>query len=342
MPSFELTSPDGGRYQVEADSVEQAVKDLHGFRQQEVNKAGVDQANAAPWWAKPFMAAGDAAQTAVDTISGGLVPAGIDKATDYFKGTQGTDTEQMKVAAARNRMGWAGTGLDAIAMARLGVGLPMIPTMVPKILAAAGGGPAARTIIGSTAAAGEGAGYGAVNAATHDEDIGAGTAIGAGAGILGNVVGNIANRGKKFIDENIRGINYDAPQYNLKKLPTNKPPTAMDFVNVANTEAARKVNLSSDPMAFQKDYARTFSKMQDTAPRGTFTKDQRDLTNTVVNPDLATQAFGKVGDFMSNKMVASGAGLGTGVATGTVPAALTSIGAILGGGATSSGLGASR
>ena len=48
MATFELSSPDGGKYQVEADTVEQAVKDLHGYRQQQTSQAMADEGNKAP------------------------------------------------------------------------------------------------------------------------------------------------------------------------------------------------------------------------------------------------------------------------------------------------------
>ncbi len=323
MAEFVLTDPTGAKYKVTADSMEAATKQLDSYRQDQVTKSSTEEANSAPEWAKPLLAMKDVARVGGDTMSAGLISKGIDAATNYLAGTPGGDAEQLKTQAARDRMGWAGTALDVGLMGRF------MPTMVPKAVGAVGGGPAVRTIAGAGAAAGEGAAYGGVNAATHDQDVTEGAAVGAGAGILGNAAGNLINKGKRAFDE-LRGVNFEAPQYNLKKLPAT--PTAMDFVNQADTAARKTAATMKSPMAEADQYAKRFGKVADTAPKGMFNKEQRGLMDTIINPDPGTQAAALGGNILSNKMLAGGAGAGAGFASASPAVTAATIAGLLVGG----------
>ena len=110
MPKFEIATPDGKRWEVESPDVETANKDLTKFRQESLNQEYVKSANAAPEWAKPFMAAQDIAVPMADTLTSGFGTKAVKK---VFGGEP-----EMNVEAMRNRSGWAGTTADVAAMAR--------------------------------------------------------------------------------------------------------------------------------------------------------------------------------------------------------------------------------
>lgn len=319
MTEYTLTGPDGSQYKAEADSLDQAMSKVQGFRQQEVNQAGDKAFENAPMWAKPLLAAKDVGRQAYDTLTLGAGPKLVDK----LAGTG--DTEQMKVESARGRMGLAGVGMDALLAARF------LPTAVPAAVRYMGGGPAARTLVGSATAAGEGAAYGGTSAGLHDQDITRGTGIGAVTGVIGNTIGNIANRAKKGYDTYVKGINYDPPNYNVTRLNPNKTPTAMDLVNVAAGKTAQSARKSSNPLAFQKEATKQFDDLATGPNKKMFTRPQKEQMSVISQGDPATNASAAVGNILSNKLLGVTMGVGTSAAGGAVPGML-SAGALLGGG----------
>lgn len=296
MPIYPLTDANGNEYDVEAPDVESAVKALQDQRQQTANQALIKEADVAPEWTKPFMAMRDVATVGADTLTGGF-------GTQAVKGIFGGEPE-MDVAARRNRMGWAAPALD------VGVMATMIPTAVPKIVAKMGGGPAARALVGTGAAATEGGIVGGVQAAGHDEDIGSGVLAGGAGGALGQQVGGILNKGYKAI----RGIDDSVPQGIRSKitvLPKNASST--DKVTVAANTAESKSRLFDDPLTQQAKTKDAIEKLLRTEPKS-FTPNQRTLMNRVVDEDPATKISRYLGNTLTDKLAVSGAGVASGLA----------------------------
>ena len=311
MPDFILTAPDGAKYKVTADTPEQAASDFKGFRQQEMNQAFMDEAKNASFLGSFLPAARDVGRVGLDAVTLG----GADTLADYM---QGTDTEAMMTKAAKNRMGWAGTALETGAIAGA------LPTAVPKVVAKVGGGPAVRT--GTTALTGgvEGTTLGATNAYLHDEDPTTGGIIGGATGILGPLAGSLINKGTRKAKEWWYGQSYDPPKYNVTALGKN--PDRMQRVNVATTKAEDKARLADDPLGVQSAYRSEFSKL---TPKQ-FTEPQRAELEKIVRGDFGTKATSKLGQYISDKLVAAGAMAGTGgLEGGLVAAGLTGGGNLL-------------
>lgn len=311
MPDFVMTAPDGTKYKVTADTPEAAATDFGRFRQDEMNKAFVAEAEKAPAWAKPFMAGSDVGRVGIDTITQGLG----DKFADYMAGT---DTEAMKTKAARNRMGWAGTAAEAATIAGA------LPTAVPKVVGMVGGGPAVRTVTGALTGGTEGATLGTINAATHGEDPTTSGTIGGVTGMLGPIIGSAVNKGKQKFNELLYGQSYNPPPYKITTLGKN--PDRMQRVNVATTKAEDKAKLASGPLAEQSAYRQEFAKL----PSKQFTPAQRELLDKIVRGDFGTKATGKLGEYISDKLVAAGAMAGAGgLEGGLLAAGLTGAGHLL-------------
>lgn len=296
MPNFELTGPDGKVYDVEAADMATAVKDLNRYRQDQMNKAFTKEADEAPAWAKPFMALQDVARVGQDTLSLGF----LDKFADKMGGTG--DEQSMKTAAAKNRMGWAGTGLEAATLAGA------LPTAIPKVVRAVGGGPAVRTLTGAATGATEGAGYGAATAAGHDQDVAEGSAIGGVTGILGPTVGAAINKGVKKFGETFLGKNYNPPNYRVEDISKFDKPSRIQRVSAAMTEATDEAAKRTNPIAKQSAYVDAFENI----PRRELTKPQQSELLRVVQGDLGTDATRVGGKFLGDKFVAGGAGFATG------------------------------
>src|SRR6478736_2965385 len=215
-----------------ASSVDEALKQAQKYRQDTLNQKFIQNANEAPEWAKPFMAIQDAALSGIDTLSAGMIPKAVDKLT-------GTDDATMTTAASKNRMGWAAPALDTAMFARA------IPTAVPNLVKWAGGGPAAKTMVGTLGTAGEGGVYGGVDAATHDRPVGPEAMIGAGGGAAGYQIGNVINKGWKWL----RGINDIPANAGIKVMPKN--PTKDQLAEITLNQAKAKAGLSDDVLAQQ-------------------------------------------------------------------------------------------
>ena len=291
MPEYTLTAPDGRTFAVEADTVEQAHKHLNEFRQQQFSEKQKADIEASPAWTRPFAAAHDLGAGAIDTLTGGFLAKGIDKLA-------GGDEAQMHMRAAKDRAGWAGTALDVATAAKY------LPTVIPRAVAAAGGGPAARTLVGAGTAAGEGAAYGGLSAAGHDQDVTQGAGIGAVTGILGNVAGNVANRATKWW----KGIDDAPPKYNVRQLPAN--PTPLDRVNFAKAEAERAAAQSDSPLALQKAYKKEFDEVQTSVPSRGFSKAEREALDRIISEDPATKGSRVVGNALTNKLGLAAMGAG--------------------------------
>lgn len=136
---------------------------------------------------KAFQAADDLARIGADTASFGFA----DPAIGYFTGAD----ERAKTKAARDRAGWAGTGMDVV------TALETAPNLLAgKLLPAAKGAwPAVQRAFGYGA---EGAGQAAVSALGHGErdpaqllmDAGIGGTLGAAGSAIGGKVGSWLER----------------------------------------------------------------------------------------------------------------------------------------------------
>jgi hypothetical protein len=142
-----------------------------------------------PWYSKLGEAADDTARLVADSATFGLA----DRLAGRMGG-EGLEAERAKTRAASDRAGWAGTAAQVIgALGPLGAASKVVRSL-PGVSSAVqlGGksGLAART----GAAAVEGAGFGAADAAGHDQDIAEGAKWGAVAGAAGNVAGEAASK----------------------------------------------------------------------------------------------------------------------------------------------------
>ena len=148
--------------------------------------ASAAQSDDRAWYQKLGGAADDIARIAANAATFGYA----DKFAGYMGG-EGTAAEREKTQASRDRARLPGEIADigvslAVPMAASKVGLSAT-RLLPQALQIGGGaaGLAART--GAMAA--EGAGYGALGASGHDQNIGTGALLGAGVGAAGNVAG---------------------------------------------------------------------------------------------------------------------------------------------------------
>jgi hypothetical protein len=211
----------------------------------------------------------------------------------------------------------------------------LLPSSVPRVAAAVGGGPLTRGLVGAATAGAEGGVYGGVDAATQGGDIPAGVLSGAVGGAAGQAVaqgvGQIANAGVKAI----RGVNDAVPKNSMTVLPTGRTPTPMDYVNVAAAKAAavgvRKGAEAGQEAAkthFDKLLTGKDSKVIDPATgkaSDRFTKTQQARMQDIVSGDPGSNSAEAVGDLLKNKLLAGAFGGGVGAASGgIIPGILTS------------------
>lgn len=301
MSNFELTGPDGKVYDVEADDMSKAVKDLARYRQDQMNQSYTKEANEAPFWAKPFMAADDVARVGADTLSLGF----LDKVLDKYKGG---DEQSLRTNAAKNRMGWAGTATEGAALAAA------LPTAIPKAVAAVGGGRAVRAATGALTGATEGAAYGGVSAAGHDQDVPEGSTIGGITGVFGPALGSAINKTTKKIGETFFGKNYQPPPYRVEDISKIQNPSRIQQVSAAMTEATDKAAKQTNPIAKQKAYVDAFEEI----PRRSLTKPQQEQLLRITQGDLGTDASRVIGKFLSDKMTMGTAGVGAAAGSGGI------------------------
>lgn len=148
--------------------------------------------DAMPWYQKAAVAADDV----VRSIANGATFGYADKLAGWANGT-GTEAERQRTAEAQMRGGSATTVAEiggAIATpvlaARAGASLPRIAASVPGVTG---------TVARSGLAAVEGAGYGALSASGHDQDIGEGALMGAIFGGAGNAAGEAVATGARKV-----------------------------------------------------------------------------------------------------------------------------------------------
>lgn len=188
MPTYEITLPDGKTYDVdapdEAGAQAAAAYLLAGGGPtaapppQPTREDQVRADYAALSTPRKMLTAAD---DVVRLIADGLTFGYADKLSSYMGGTP-LEQERQLTQDAKTRAGGAGTAAEVLGAvvgpAKLGVATKAAAA-VPSV---------GKTLLGRTALmAGEGAGYGALSAAGHDEDVGTGAAVGAGLGAAGNV-----------------------------------------------------------------------------------------------------------------------------------------------------------
>jgi hypothetical protein len=307
MPNYEVTVQ-GQVYDVEAPSHEEALKGVQKWRQDQLNQKFTESANQAPEWAKPLMAIQDATMGGLDTITAGMLPAAIDRLT-------GTDEATMATEASKNRMGWAGTGLTGALAARA------IPSAVVPAVKYMGGGKALKNVIGGTIAGAEGAAYGGIDAATHDQDPRAGTVVGGAGGVLGHGLGGLYNQAAKWW----KGAD-DIPAA-TKVFPGQKPnPTRVDKIEGEINQARAVASTpKSGPTTLQDQYIDRFRNLA-TKEAKSFTPEQQRLMTKIYQGDPAISASRGIGDILGNKLAATGVGAAGGFAMNPLA------GLVLGGG----------
>jgi hypothetical protein len=308
MPQYEIKIGDEV-FEVDAPDFETAQKDLKRFRQDEHTAERQKQQGEAPFWAKPFAAAGDVAMRGIDTISAGTVPALIDKFT-------GTDEATMNAETARRNVGWAGVPLDIATAARF------IPSLVGQV-AKLGGGPAARTVLGGTTAAAEGGLYGGVDAATHGREVAPGAAIGAAGGVIGQAAGDVINKGVKYY----RGIDDTVPRSNIMRVPAGTTPTRVQRAEIAANQARNRsagLGTEAEQRALQSEFrdvaANNMSSFQPGAQQAALRK--------IYEGDPITRFTRGTANVLENRMVGPGVGAAAfGLSAGSLPAAAAAFGA---------------
>lgn len=113
--------------------------------------------------------------------------------------------------------------------------------------------------------------------------------------------------------------------------PGIKNPSAADRINVATNTAESKARLSDDPLAKQKEVKSNYEELLRTDSKG-LTAEQKALMNRVINEDPATKLSRGVGNVLDSKLLATGAGVGSGYGTANPVIGTLIAGAILGGG----------
>lgn len=153
-------------------------------RELERRRAAKQPETDAPWYQDAAQAADDMVRLAAKGLTFGYA----DKLAGFLGG-EGTEAERAKTAAAAERAGSAGTvaeigGAVTTPMGLAGRGLTLAGRAGTGAMTGAKGLAARTGLMGL-----EGAGYGALTAAGHDQDIATGAAFGAAGGALGNVAG---------------------------------------------------------------------------------------------------------------------------------------------------------
>lgn len=212
MPRFEIETPQG-RFEVEAPDEQTAIQALQSQMQPQkpaqapesqqsqdlrselsamTQNPARGQYNALPAWQKPIVAANDVLNATVDGLTYGYGDKAVAAVRAPF--TEKTYEEELAeqrrlTAGSLNRAGGAGTaaqiaGAVAGPMKLAGRGGTLAGRLGTSTMTG-GKGLAARTGLMGV----EGAGYGALHAAGHDQDIGTGALIGAAGGVGGNLLG---------------------------------------------------------------------------------------------------------------------------------------------------------
>lgn len=207
MPTFEITTPEGKVFNVTGDNAQGAHAALMKSLAQSPQTAPAQQAsgmqpidnsqgraaqvqdtyNQSPWYQKAAQAFSDDATLAADGATFGYAGKAI-KAANNALGYNGDALNQkylQDLQDAKSRAGSAGIAaqiggamLPMSKAAEIGVTATRIPGIVGKLLGLSI----------------DGAGYGALDASGHDQNIGAGSMLGAAGGALGQAAGGIASK----------------------------------------------------------------------------------------------------------------------------------------------------
>jgi hypothetical protein len=228
----------------------------------------------------------------------------------------GNDEATMNAETAKRNLGWAAAPLD------VGIAARFLPSLVGQV-GRLGGGPAARTVFQGGTAAGEGALYGGVDAATHGEDVTKGGLLGAAGGAIGQAAGDIGNKVVKYY----RGIDDTVPRSNIMRVPAGTTPTRVQRAEVAanqarNASAGR--GTEAEQRALQSEFrdlgANNMSSFQPGAQQAALRK--------IYEGDPITRFTRGTADVLENRMVGPGVGAAAfGLSAGSLPAAAAAFGA---------------
>jgi hypothetical protein len=197
MPTFELSTPDGKSYEIDAADIGMAQKAFdHAFGggadPATTPAGGETQGPADPrsWLQRQASDAGQAVHDISRLTANGAMFGYGDKLAGFLRGT-GTEQERTLTRESADRAGWAGelAGVAGSIGALPAGGLGLLSRVPSTLTGAAGLG--ARTL----AAGGEGAALGVLSASGHGTDIGTGAALGGAFGAGGNLAGEAIARG---------------------------------------------------------------------------------------------------------------------------------------------------
>ena len=319
METFRITRPDGSEYDVDANSVEEATKQLNAHltetsSAQPTEESAKQAYEDAPLTSKARMIVGDPLRRMEDTLTMGI----MDKAFDWATGSNKA-TAQTAEAALRNP--------KAVNVAADVVGGAMMPTAVPGLVAKVGGGPAARAITGVLGGGAEGAATGAVGALTRGENPAEGALEGGlvGGGAQGLVQGaNAAIKG-------VLGKSDKVPPTSITIMPRGKAATPAARVEVAVNKAQSKAAMRDSPLAEQSEYKRAFERLSTGKYKGKYGPDEITQMRKIAEGDVGTNLPRVVGGILSDKLAAGGLGTAAGIGGGPL-AGLATGGAMLGAG----------
>lgn len=212
MPTYEITGPDGSKYEVTGPGSEQEAlaqvqaqqgqqpaapesqqsQDLRGQMSAATQNPAKGQYDALPAWQKPIVAASDTVNLMANGATFGFADKAAARARSMMNGTSYEEelaNQRTLTEGSRQRAGSAGTAAEITG----GVATPLGLAGKGVTLAGRGGTAALTGLKGLAARTGlmgaEGAGYGALTAVGNDQDVGSGAAMGALGGAAGNVVG---------------------------------------------------------------------------------------------------------------------------------------------------------
>jgi hypothetical protein len=231
-------------------------------------------------------------------------------------------------------------GPAATTAARVG-GAVMLPSAVPRAVAAVGGGPLMRTLTGAGTAGLEGGAYGGVNAYTEGNDVPTGVLAGGVGGAVGQGVAQPVGTGVNKVVKMVKGVDDAAPKNSMVVLPTGRTPTPLDYVNVAAAKAdavgARK-GAEAGQEAQRREFAKLLGPQSKAIDPATgkaserFTPTQKERMRAITEGDFGTNTAEAFGDLLKNKLLAGAFGGGVGAASGGIIPGILTTGATMGGG----------
>jgi len=294
MATFDITRPDGSVWEVDANSPEEAHKMLNDKLQGERNVKEQQEFKDLPTWQKPLKAADDLARTTADFFTAGML--------DRLLGGENV----AKTEAARSRAGGADIAANVVG------GVAAIPSAVPRVIGAVGGGPLARGIVGTGVAAGEGALQGGIQAAGHERDIGPEVAGGAVLGGLGQATAGVMSA----------PVNWLGKQMGINALP--KATQIPKGVSIASAPPFQRVEHAAaragdNAANVQREFKRV-------SPAG-MSETEVSLLRQVQHGDPGTKAARAIRDLMEGRVgqALTGGGLIGGITSGNLPLMAASV-----------------